>query len=170
MERDPPGLKERLLTAGKIGVALDRGIVGGYNSRTPGSGFQGKGEKMEVVREVVGTEGLQIPLPIIQRYGLQPGAGVVLELGADQILIRPALLGPEEIESRALRYLLAHLGDAVTVQVERKDGGWWVSVYGAGRTDPLGYLVYSTSGEFLPERSTPIEELRRQPMGNGPLP
>ncbi|MBM3749314.1 MAG: hypothetical protein FJW34_26440 [Acidobacteria bacterium] len=49
---------------------------------------------MERVRQVIGTEGLQIPLPIRQRYGLQPGGGVVLELGTtEEIRILPAVPG-----------------------------------------------------------------------------
>ncbi len=117
---------------------------------------------MERVRQIVGSEGLQIPLLIIQRYGLQPGAGVVLELETDEIRILPAVPGQEEIENRALRYLLAHLGDAAIVKAERRNGDWHVSVYGAGIADPLGRLVYSPAGELLPDRSTSVEEMRQR--------
>jgi len=117
---------------------------------------------MERVRQVIGTEGLLIPLPIMQRYGLQPGGGVVLELGTEEIRILPAVPGGEEIASRALRHLLVHLGDAATVKAEKSNGDWHVSVYGAGIVEPLGQLVYSPAGELLLDRSTPLEELRRR--------
>jgi hypothetical protein len=93
---------------------------------------------------------------------LGPGAEVVLELETDEIRILPAVPGPEEIENRALRYLLAHLGDASTVKVAKGSGDWHVSVYGAGLADPLGRLVYSLEGELLPDRSTPVEEMRQR--------
>lgn len=125
---------------------------------------------MERVRQVVGTEGLQIPLLIMQRYGLQPGTGVVLELRTDEIRILPAVPGQEEIENRALRYLLVHLGDAATVEVERDNSDWYVSVYGAGIADPLGRLVYSPAGELLLDRSTPVEKMRQRAGGGVSLP
>ncbi len=126
-----------------------------------GGGEEGRG-KMECVRQVVGSEGLQIPLLIIQRYGLQPGTGVVLELETDGIRILPAAPGQEEIENRALRYLLAYLGDAATIKVERDDGDWHVSVYGADIADSLGRLVYSPAGELLLDRSTPVEDMHQR--------
>lgn len=120
---------------------------------------------MERVRQVVGTEGLKIPLLVMERYGLQPGTGVVLELGADAIRIVPSAVAQEEIENRALRYVLTHLGDAATVKAEREtesprgNGNWRVSVYGASIAKPLGWLVYSPAGEILPDRCTPLEEM-----------
>jgi hypothetical protein len=120
---------------------------------------------MELVHQIVGTEGLQIPLPVIQRYGLRPGARVVLELRADTIQILPALLGQEEIENRALRYLIVRLGDAATVKAERENDEWRVAVYGAGMSDPVGWLVYASTGEFHPERSTTVEEMCQRVEG-----
>lgn len=125
---------------------------------------------MERVRQIVGAEGLQIPLLIMQRYGLQPGAEVVLELRTDGIHILSAVLGREEIENRALRYLLAHLGDATTVSVEKDNGNWRVAVYGTGIAKPLGELVYSADGELLLDRSTPVEEMRRRATEGTPTP
>lgn len=117
---------------------------------------------MERIHQVIGAGGLQIPLFIVQRYGLQPGAEVVLELGADEIRILPAIPGQAEIENRALRYLLSHLGDAATIKVERDGDVWRVSVYGIEGDEPLGELVYSLAGELLADRSTPLEEMRQR--------
>lgn len=111
---------------------------------------------MERIHQVIGAGGLQIPLFIVQRYGLQPGAEVVLELDADEIRILPAVPERTEIENRALRYLLTHLGDAATVKAEKEGELWRVSVYGADGDDPVGQLVYSQRGELLLDRSTPI--------------
>ena len=47
---------------------------------------------MEQARQMIGANGLQIPLLPMQRYGLQPGAQVVLELGPDGIRVVPALV------------------------------------------------------------------------------
>jgi hypothetical protein len=106
----------------------------------------------------------------MQRYGLQPGAEVVLELRKDEIRILSAALEREEIESRALRYLLTHLGDATTVSVEKDNGNWRVAVYGTGIANPLGELVYSATGELLLDRSTPVEEMRRKATEGTPIP
>ena len=65
---------------------------------------------METVRQVINDEGLQIPLPLIERYGLQPGARVILELEPQGIRIVPALPDANDIENIALCYLLIHLG------------------------------------------------------------
>lgn len=117
---------------------------------------------MERIRQIVGAEGLQIPLAIMRRYGIEPRTGVLLELCTDGIRILPAVPDRVKIENRALRYLLVHLGDAVTVQVNRDNGNWLVSVYGVGIAESLGRLVYSPTGELLLDRSTPIEEMRQR--------
>jgi len=117
---------------------------------------------MERIRQMVGAEGLQIPLVIMRRYGIEPQSGVLLELRPDGIHILPAAPGREDIENRALRYLLMHLGDAVTVEAQRDNGNWLVSVYGSGIVEPLGKLVYSPAGELLLDRSTPLEEMHRR--------
>lgn len=72
----------------------------------------------------------------------------------------------EEIENRALRYLLIHLGDTATVRVERDNSHWRVLVYSSRTPEPLGQLAYSASGEILLERSTPVEELQQQIPGD----
>lgn len=114
--------------------------------------------------QVVGHDGVQIPLPIMQQYGLQPGAGVVFELEANGIRILPAVMKQEEIENIALRTLFTHLGDAVIVDVTSVDHDWYASVYGVGLDKKLGELVYSATGELLPSRSTPIERMRQKAL------
>ena len=116
---------------------------------------------MEKVKQVINAGGLQIPLPIMERYGLHPGASVVLELDELGIHIAPALPEKQDIENLALRYLLAKVGDAVTIQVKKKDEYWQVDVYGAGLAQPLGTLAYAFTGELLVNQSTSPETMRQ---------
>lgn len=115
---------------------------------------------MEKVHQVVSREGLQIPLPIMQRYGLQPGSPVILELDETGIHIALELPARQDIENDALQYLLKNLGDAATVQVEQEDDKWRVAVFAAGIRDPLGYLVYTVKGQLLEEHSTSPKTMR----------
>lgn len=115
---------------------------------------------METIRQVINDNGLQIPLPLVERYGLQPGARVILELDQQGIRIVPALPDDEDIENIALRYLLANLGDAVQVKVEQKEEGWQVAVYGERLTEPFGSLVYSREGTLISEKSSSPKALR----------
>lgn len=118
---------------------------------------------MEKVHQAVDVNGLQIPIPLMRQYGLEPGSGVTLELEPDGIRVVPAKPERAAIESRALRYLLAYVGDAAAVQVIPLPGGngWQVDVSGAGLTVPAGTLYYSVSGALVTERSTPPAEIRR---------
>jgi hypothetical protein len=115
---------------------------------------------METVRQVINEEGLQIPLVLVERYGLQPGARVILELDSQGIRIVPALPNANDVENIALRYLLIHLGDAVQVKVEQENDEWQVAVFGEGLTKPLGTLVYSQQGTLISEKSSSTKALR----------
>ena len=117
---------------------------------------------MEQARQMIGANGLQIPLLLMQRYGLQPGAQVVLELGPDGIRVVPALARRPEIESKALRYLFRNLGDAVTIEAQQHDSTWRVIVFTSSNPAPIGELVYALTGDFLEEHSTPPETMRRR--------
>ena len=117
---------------------------------------------MERAYQLIGVDGLQIPLPLMQRYGLRPGAQVVLELGAEDIRVLPALADRSEIEGKALRYLLRNLGDAVTVKARQCEGAWRVTVFASGGLTPMGELVYGLAGDFLEEHSTPLETMRHR--------
>ncbi len=116
----------------------------------------------ERLHQIVGTHGLQIPVTVMRRYGHTPGGTVVLEMRRDGIHILPAIPERKDVERLALRYLLAHLGDGATVEVQKENGDWRVSVYGIGVTEPVGELFYSPEGEFLPDRSTTVEETRQR--------
>jgi hypothetical protein len=117
---------------------------------------------MEQAHQKIDINGLQIPLPLMQRYGLQIGAQVVLELGTEGIRVLPAVVDRTEIEGRALRYLLRNLGDAVSIYAEQIEDRWQVTVFAPGRPMPLGDLVYGLAGDLQEERSTPLETMRRQ--------
>lgn len=115
---------------------------------------------MTKVRQVIGANGLQIPLPIMERYGLKPGSQVVLEL--DEAGIHITLESPtqQDIENGALQYLLKNVGDAATVQVERENDKWRVAVFGAGIKEPLGHLIYGANGHLVEEESTSPKTMR----------
>jgi antitoxin component of MazEF toxin-antitoxin module len=116
---------------------------------------------METIRQVVNADGLQIPLPLVARYGLQPGARVTLEFDEQGIHIFPTLPDKQDIENMALQYLLTNLGDAITVQVMAKDDGLWQAiVYSEGLAEPLGQLTYSQLGQLQPDQSTEPKVMR----------
>ncbi len=117
---------------------------------------------MEKVHQSVNAEGLQIPIVLMRQYGLDAGSRVVLELEPEAIRVVPAQPDREAIENRALRYLLAHVGDAVSVEAtwEAEKGNWAISVYGAGRAEPVGVLTYSAPGALVPEHSTSPAAIR----------
>ena len=117
---------------------------------------------MEQAHQKIDINGLQIPLPLMQRYGLQIGAQVVLELGTEGIRVLPAVVDRSEIEGRALRYLFRNLGDAVSVLAEQIEDRWQVTVFAPGSPMPLGELVYELAGDFQEKRSTPLETMRHQ--------
>ena len=117
---------------------------------------------MEQAHQKIDINGLQIPLPLMQRYGLQIGAQVVLELGTEGIRVLPAVVDRSEIEGRALRFLFHNLGDAVSIHAEQVEDWWQVTVFATESPMPLGELVYGLAGDFQEERSTPLETMRRQ--------
>jgi len=123
---------------------------------------------MERVRQTVSDKGIQIPLPLIQQYGLTPGQEVILEFGPDGVYLLPSVVDAEQIERYALKLLLRKLGDAVQIQVvhndnsERRQGDdWRVNVYGSDGKLLLGHLAYTQSGEWMPEYSTSFAAMRQ---------
>jgi antitoxin component of MazEF toxin-antitoxin module len=115
----------------------------------------------ERTHQVIGKEGLQIPLAVMQQYGWDSGTAVTLELESDGIRIVMERAERHTIEKQALRYVLRQVGDAATIQVHSLVDGWRVEVYGAGMTDPAGILRYSLTGELLPEHSTSPTQMRQ---------
>jgi len=118
---------------------------------------------MEKVYQSVGEKGLQIPLVLMQQYGLEQGSSVVLEMTPEGIRIVPARPDHLGIENRALRYLLTSVGDGVTVEASPRldQPGWQVDVYGIGMNKPAGKLIFDESGRLLEKDSTPPREIRR---------
>jgi hypothetical protein len=49
---------------------------------------------MKRVYTTIGKNGLQIPLPLLQAHGAEPGARVVLEFSSDGILVKLPLTDP----------------------------------------------------------------------------
>lgn len=115
---------------------------------------------MERVIQPFNARGVQIPGYLIERFGYQPGTDVVIEVDTKGIHIIPALLNEDEIERRAMAYTLRNIGDAVGVEVTNQTNSWLVAVYGAEElSEPIGYLVYSASGELLEDESTSPEAM-----------
>ena len=79
----------------------------------------------------------------------------------DGIRVAPAEVGAEEIENRALRYLLKNVGDAVGIGSPRRTatGQWLAPVLAAVTGQLLGQLCYTGAGMLIPTQSSPIEEL-----------
>ena len=118
---------------------------------------------MERAHQVINNDGLQIPLPFMQQYGLQPGSHVTLEFESDMIRVVPQSLSREEIENRALLLLLHHLGDALLVTVSPSTshvGVWQVAVSARGITEPLGCLEYASNGKLLSDLPAALAEIR----------
>ncbi len=119
-------------------------------------------------RQKVNAQGIQIPLPFVEQYGLLPGAEVIVEFGPDGIFLSPANLAAEKIETQALHLLFRKLGDAVKVSTqqepaaENKGNLWRVDVYASDAKLLLGHLTYTADGELLAERSTSFEAMRHK--------
>jgi hypothetical protein len=118
---------------------------------------------MERIYQPVNEKGLQIPLALVQKYGLDKGADAVLELGPDGIRISPAHPDQTFIEWRALKYLLTSVGDGARVRVTALpvQREWEVDVFGIGMNKPAGKLIYNADGELVKEQSSSPEEIRR---------
>ncbi len=118
---------------------------------------------MERVQNIVGKRGIEIPLPLIEQYGFQPGSPFLIEFGETGIRILPPMPQQEEIGTQALFYLFRKLGDAVRVEVEPVDSGWQVNVYAADK-EPLGKLFYSSDGSLIETKSTPVATMRQKAL------
>lgn len=116
---------------------------------------------MERVQDVVGERGIEIPLPLIEQYGFQPGSPFLIEFGETGIRILPPTSQQEEIGTQALFYLFRKLGDAIRVKVEPLGTEWQVNVYGVD-SELLGKLIYSTDGILIETKSTSVETMRQK--------
>ncbi|MEZ4865835.1 MAG: phosphotransferase [Caldilineaceae bacterium] len=90
---------------------------------------------------------------------------VTIEFDLNRILVILPITDPRKVEDLALQLTLRYLGDAAQVQAEADDapfnqGGWKVGVYRTDGELPVGYLFFSSEGEFLPEFSTRFDRMR----------
>ncbi len=117
---------------------------------------------METLYQTVSQSGISIPFPVIQQYGLKQGMGIRIELLKDSIRIMPAQVDAEDVENRALQYLLQHVGDAVVIgSAERTgSGAWMVPVFVGATGESLGELYFNSAGKLIPGVSTSAEALR----------
>ena len=93
---------------------------------------------------------------------MKQGAKIRLTLEADGIRITPEQTPRAGVEKHALRFVLANLGDAATIEVKNlPDGSWLVNVFGVGWPEPLGKLYYDQEGNMLSEHSDTPDQMRR---------
>lgn len=113
---------------------------------------------METLYQTVDRAGISIPLEVIRPYGLPEGTRIAISLQKDGIHVAPAEISIEEIENRALRYLLKNVGDAVSIGSLQRTatGGWLAPVWAAGVGRPIGQLCYTAAGMLVAGQSTPI--------------
>jgi len=116
---------------------------------------------METLYQTVDRTGISIPLELIRAYGLPEGTRIAISLQKDGIHVAPAEISMEEIENRALRYLLKNVGDAVNIGPLQRTatGGWLAPVLEAGTRRPIGQLCYTAAGMLVAEQSTQVTEL-----------
>lgn len=116
---------------------------------------------METLYQIVDRTGISIPLEVIRSYGLPEGTRVAISLQKDGIHVTPVELSLEEIENRALRYLLKNVGDAVSIGPLQRtaSGSWLVPVLEGGTGRTIGQLYYTAAGMLVADQSTPITEL-----------
>ena len=113
------------------------------------------------IHQTVAKDGVHIPLALVSQYGLKQGAKIKVTLEPDGIRITPEQVDRSAIEKHALRYVLANLGDAATIEIQSLPGkGWQVNVFGAGWPEPLGKLIYDLGGNLIPEQSDTPEKIR----------
>lgn len=122
---------------------------------------------MEKTHATVNGTGLQISLAELQQYGVELGERVMIEYELNRILVTLPIHDPQKVEDLALQLTLRYLGDAAQVKAEKdsspfNQGGWKVGIYRTDLNSPVGYLIFSQTGEFLPEFSTRFEIMRPQ--------
>jgi hypothetical protein len=115
---------------------------------------------METLYQTVDRSGISIPLELIRAYGLPEGTRIAISLQKDGIHVTPAAVSVEEIENRALRYLLKNVGDAVGVgALQRAMTGDWLVPVVAANGETLGQLCYTAAGVLVPGQSTSAARL-----------
>ncbi len=122
---------------------------------------------MEKTHATINGTGLQISLNELQQYGVEPGERVTIEFDLNRILVTLPIRDPQKIEDLALRLTLRYLGDAARVKAEKdispfNQDGWKIGIYRTDLNSPVGYLIFSQTGEFLPEFSTRFDLMRPQ--------
>lgn len=116
---------------------------------------------METLYQTVDRAGISIPLEVIRGYGLAEGTRIAISLQKDGIRVTPVELSVEEIENRALRYLLKNVGDAVSIGPLQRTatGQWQAPVLEAATGQVIGQLCYTAAGLLVASQSTSVEEL-----------
>lgn len=114
---------------------------------------------METLTQRLSPGGLLVPPELLEGFGFRPGDEIAIELQTDRVVIRPAEISQEEIENRALNYLLDHVGDATTVQVEQQGDRWIARVMLPHHQKVLGQLVFSRYGVLMPQESSPAKHM-----------
>jgi hypothetical protein len=90
---------------------------------------------METWYQTIDQSGISIPLAIVRSFGLSEGTRIAISWQKDGIRVAPAEVSAEDIQNRALRFLLKNVGDAVSIgRLQRTAAGHWLApVRPAGR-------------------------------------
>ncbi len=116
---------------------------------------------METLYQTIDQSGISIPLAIVRSFGLSEGTRIAISWQKDGIRVVPVEVSAEEIENRALRFLLKNVGDAVCIgRLQRTSTGLWLApVLEASTGQPIGQLCYTAAGDLVVGESTPLEKL-----------
>jgi hypothetical protein len=122
---------------------------------------------METMYQTVDQSGISIPLEIARSFGLTEGTRIAISWQKDGIRVAAAEISAEEVENRALRFLLKHVGDAVGIGTLQRTatGQWLAPVLESATGQTIGQLCYTAAGELVPGQSTPVKDLLG--VGNG---
>ena len=109
---------------------------------------------MSKIVQQISSKGLHLPKALIEKWGWQEGAKVIVENHGRSVSIYPQELNAVDISDVACNYLLEHVGDAVAVKTPfRVNDHWIVPVVLAYQKKDLGRLSFTSSGDLIIEES-----------------
>lgn len=97
----------------------------------------------------------------LDQLGWRENTNIFLEKDNGSVVISPRELTAKEIARLAGIYLVKYVGDATDVKTPiRIEDKWRVEVVLSYRPQTIGYLTFTTQGEFIPEESDSPAKLR----------
>jgi hypothetical protein len=102
----------------------------------------------------ISSQGLRLPKALIEKWGWQEGAKVIVENHGHSIFIYPQELTSIDIADIACNYLLEYVGDSVAVKTPyQMNDHWVVPVVLPHQKKDLGRLLFTSSGDLIIEES-----------------